>query len=71
MKKAVVDQAKCLGCATCVGIAPQSFEIDVASGKAKAIHPAGDDEKTVASAAASCPVEAISLTEEAPAQKTA
>ena len=64
MKKAVVDQAKCIGCATCVGIASQSFKIDKATGKAVPIYPAGDDQEVVETAVSACPVEAISLVAE-------
>ncbi len=54
----VVDQEKCIG--TCVAIAGKTFKFNE-SGKAEIINPTGDDAETIKSAAASCPVQAISL----------
>lgn len=71
MKKAKVDPNKCIGCATCVGIADQSFKMNEDTNKAVAIHPAGDSEEQVEMAIESCPAEAISwVTEEDEAPAT-
>lgn len=61
-KKAVVDKAKCIGCGTCVALAPKSFKMD-SDNKSVALDPAGDDEATIQSAVDSCPVGAISFKE--------
>lgn len=58
MKKAVVDKTKCIGCGSCVAIAPKSFKLGD-DGKAEAIEPAGDPEETVKQAIEGCPVDAI------------
>jgi ferredoxin len=60
MPKAKVDKNKCIGCGTCVAIAPKSFKLGD-DGKAQSIEPLGDSEEKVKEAAESCPVEAISL----------
>ena len=57
-----VDKTKCLGCGTCVALAPKSFKLGT-DGKAEAINPAGDDEATIQNAVTSCPAGAISLKE--------
>jgi ferredoxin len=54
-----VDKTKCIGCGTCVAIAPKSFKL-TNDGKAEAIEPAGDPEEKVKEASDSCPVQAIS-----------
>lgn len=56
-----VDKAKCIGCGTCVAIAPKSFKL-TDEGKAEVIVPAGDEEAKVKEAADSCPVQAIQVT---------
>lgn len=61
-KKAIVDKNKCIGCGTCVALAPKSFKMDD-DGKSVALDPAGDDETTIQNAVDSCPVGAISLKE--------
>lgn len=57
-----VDKKKCIGCGTCVVMAPKSFKL-ADDGKAEPIIPAGDNEKTIKEAVDSCPVQAIKLTE--------
>lgn len=59
MKKAVVDKNKCIGCGSCVAVAPKSFKLGD-DGKAEVVSPAGDNEKTVQQAIEGCPVGAIS-----------
>lgn len=56
--KFVVDPKLCIGCGTCVAIAGKSFKMND-QGKAEAINPPGDDEKTVKEAVESCPTAAI------------
>jgi ferredoxin len=55
-----VDKTKCIGCGTCVVIAPKSFKLGD-DGKAEAIEPAGDEEEKIKEAAESCPVGAIEV----------
>jgi ferredoxin len=62
MKKVMVDSTKCIGCGTCVALAPKSFKM-TDDGKSQAINPAGDDEAAVQNAIDSCPVDAISWQE--------
>jgi ferredoxin len=59
--KIVVDKNLCLGCGTCVAIAPKSFKLGV-DGKAQVIEPPQDEEKTIKEAIDSCPVAAIKST---------
>lgn len=59
--KIVVDKDKCIGCGTCVAIAPQSFRL-TDDGKAEPIEPAGDSGEKIKEAAESCPVTAITIT---------
>lgn len=62
-KKAVVDPNLCIGCGSCATVAPKSFVMNDALGKAEATDPAGDDEKTVQEAIDGCPVGAITLSD--------
>ncbi len=59
--KIIVDKNLCLGCGTCVVIAPKTFRLG-AEGKAEVIEPAGDKEETIKEAIDSCPVNAIKST---------
>ena len=70
MKKVKVDPGKCIGCATCVGMADKSFKIDEKTGKAVAINPPGDDGDKVQTAIESCPAEAISEVDDSAETKT-
>jgi ferredoxin len=56
--KVIIDKNLCIGCGTCVTIAPKSFKL-TDDGKAEVIEPLGDDKKTVKDAIDSCPVQAI------------
>jgi len=64
MKKVIVNQNTCIGCGTCVALAPKSFKM-ADDAKSHVIDPpaGGDDEKTVQNAIDSCPVTAISWQE--------
>jgi len=59
--KIIVDKNLCLGCGTCVVIAPKTFRLG-AEGKAEVIEPASDKEETIKEAIDSCPVNAIKST---------
>lgn len=59
--KIIVDKNLCLGCGTCVVMAPKTFRLGV-DGKAEVIEPAGDKEETIKEAIDSCPVNAIKST---------
>jgi len=58
MKKLVVDKDKCLGCGTCVALAPKVFRIGD-NGKAEVIDQEGEEESVIQNAIDSCPVNAI------------
>ena len=60
--KIKVNKDKCIGCGTCVMIAPKSFKLGD-DGKAEAIEPTGDDEEKIKEAIDSCPVDAIEYAE--------
>lgn len=64
MKKARVDQDKCIGCGTCAALCPQGFKLGE-NGKAQALNPEGLAEDLVQTAIDSCPVQAIGWEEEA------
>lgn len=61
--KVYVDKGTCIGCGTCVAIAPKSFKLDE-TGKSEPIDPAGDPEEMIKEAVNSCPVRAITILEE-------
>ena len=58
--KIKVDKTKCIGCGTCIAIAPKSFKFD-SEGKSEPIDPPQDSEETIKEAAESCPVQAIEI----------
>lgn len=60
MTKVTVDKDKCIGCGTCVALAPKSFKLGD-DGKSFVIEPVGNDEATLKNAVESCPVDAIGL----------
>jgi len=59
-KVPVVDRQTCIGCGTCIVIAPKTFKLGK-DGKAEVIKPPGDDEEKIKEAIEACPVEAISF----------
>lgn len=60
MKKLNVDKSKCIGCGTCVFIAPKVFKLGK-DGKSEVLKNADIESKEVKEAIDSCPVSAISL----------
>jgi ferredoxin len=64
MTKILIDQDKCIGCNTCPLIDPQVFEMDTTIYKAKVKNQPGKVTESVQSAISSCPVGAISISEE-------
>jgi len=56
--KVEVDRELCISVATCVAVAPGTFELDD-EGIAVVKNAKGDDEATILQAAQSCPVNAI------------
>jgi len=59
-KLPVVDKEKCIGCGTCVALAPKTFKLD-GEGKAEVIGSPRDDEKAIKEAVESCAVDAITF----------
>lgn len=60
-KKITIDQEVCIGCGTCVGIAPEHFKLND-EGKSSVIKQYSiEDDKKIQEAVDSCPVDAISL----------
>ena len=57
-KLPIVDKNKCIGCGTCVALAPKTFKLG-ADFKAEVISPPGDEEEKIKEAIDSCPVNAI------------
>lgn len=60
IEKIVVDQELCLGCASCVAMAPATFALNN-EGKSSVINPKAADDKTLKQIARFCPVKAILL----------
>lgn len=56
--KIKIDPEKCIGCASCTAVAPNTFEMNDEF-KAIVKDEKGDDEETVKMAVQSCPTEAI------------
>jgi len=55
--KIEIDQKKCIGCGTCVALAPEVFELDK-NNKSRVKNPKGANEEL---AADSCPTGAIKI----------
>lgn len=62
--KIVVDRELCIGAASCIALAANTFELD-AENKAVVKNPHSDSDDDVRAAAASCPTNAIFLYDEA------
>ncbi len=63
ISKIVVDRDLCIGAATCVTIAPGTFQMDDEN-KAYVVDLQGHDAETILLAAESCPTKAIFLYDE-------
>lgn len=63
-KKVVLDQTKCIGCNTCPLLNPDVFEMDTTIYKAKIKAQPTEIDQATQTAIDSCPVGAISITEE-------
>jgi len=63
-KKIVIDQKKCIGCNTCPLIAPDTFVMDPSNYKAKVKQQPKSITPTIENAVNSCPVGAISVTDD-------
>ena len=59
----IVDRDLCIGAASCVGVAPEVFELD-ADDKSVVINPEGADDETIIQAAQACPETAIIIMDE-------
>jgi ferredoxin len=57
-----VDTRRCISSGMCVGIAPERFRLDEQR-QSRPVSELIEDDEAVRDAAASCPVEAISLTD--------
>jgi len=62
--KIAIDQNKCIGCNTCPLIDPETFEMDTSIYKAKVKKQPETITDNIKTALSSCPVTAISITEE-------
>lgn len=60
ISKIVIDRDLCIGAASCVVIAPETFQMDEEN-KAYLVDMAGHDAETIKMAAESCPTKAIFL----------
>lgn len=63
ISKIIVDRSLCIGAASCVVIAPQTFALDEEN-KAVILDAQGHDDQTILDAAFSCPVAAIIIHDE-------
>ena len=61
--KVQVDKTKCIGCGTCVALAPKTFKLGD-DGKSEVIAQEIDSEETLTQTIQSCPAQAISKLEE-------
>ena len=59
-----INRDECIGCGNCESIAPDVFALDD-EGIAIVTNPAGADDGLIQEAAESCPVDAITLTDDA------
>lgn len=63
ISKIVIDRDLCIGAASCVVIAPETFQMDEEN-KAYLVNIEGNDAETILMAAESCPTKAIFLYDE-------
>lgn len=60
--KVKINHSACLGCGTCVSIAPNTFKLG-SDGKSAVKEGSADSPELIKTAVESCPAEAIELTE--------
>lgn len=60
--KITVNQETCIGCGTCLALAPASFKWNEQN-KADPINPPGDPEQAIKDSAAACPTQAVTIEE--------
>ncbi len=58
-KKVIIDEEECVGCESCVEIAPEVFEFHEDEEKAVVIKAEGGDEALIEEAMEACPVDCI------------
>lgn len=58
-KRVVIDEEECMGCEACIEFAPDVFEFDDDSEKAKVIKAEGGDEEAIQEAIDACPASCI------------
>jgi ferredoxin len=58
--KIIIDEQKCIGAASCVAIATNTFTLN-SQNKAMLINSSADDNQTILLAAKSCPTNAITI----------
>ena len=61
--KIIVDRNLCIGAASCIGVAPEVFELD-SENKSVVYNEKGVDDETILLAAQSCPTRAIIIFDE-------
>lgn len=54
-----IEMDECIGCESCVEIAPDVFTFDEGQGKAQVVNPDGADEATIQEAIDTCPAHCI------------
>ena len=59
--RAWIDEDACSGCALCVEICPEVFEMDGDIARVRGIEVSEEEEERAEEAADSCPVDAISI----------
>jgi ferredoxin len=58
-KTVFIDEPECIGCASCVEICPEVFQMQEGDEKAKVIKPEGGPEDLIQEAMDTCPVSCI------------
>ncbi|EPR30503.1 4Fe-4S ferredoxin iron-sulfur binding domain-containing protein [Alkalidesulfovibrio alkalitolerans DSM 16529] len=59
-KNVVIDEDACIGCETCVELAPNTFAFNESVGKAYVTNPDGNSEDEIQEAIDTCPAQCIS-----------
>ena len=62
--KTEVDQVNCIGCGSCVAIAPNTFKMND-DGKSEVTDQKGNSDEEILQGAKSCPVSVIHVTDDA------